>query len=69
MSIDKQEGEPENSPSRFSQLPRSRVATLWYLAVAPLVLLPMLIVGVVTWGVILRILIELFNWSYNLFGF
>lgn len=69
MSIDKQGGEPENSPPRFPSLPRSRVQTLWYLALAPLVLLPILAVGVVTWGVCLRILIELFNWSYDLFGF
>lgn len=69
MSIDKHEGGPENPPSRFSSLPKSRIAALWFLAIMPLLLLPILATGVVTWGVCLRILVELFNWSYDLFGF
>jgi hypothetical protein len=32
-------------------------------------LLPFLLLGAVVWGVCLRLIVELFNWSYNLFGF
>jgi hypothetical protein len=67
MSIDKQEGGGEDLPP--SAFRRHLRQAIWYVVLGPLFLLPFLMLGSVVWGVCLRILVELFNWSYNLFGF
>jgi hypothetical protein len=67
MSLDKSEGGGEKPPP--SAFRRGLRQSVWYVTLGPLMLLPFLLLGAVVWGVCLRLIVELFNWSYNLFGF
>jgi hypothetical protein len=67
MSIDKDEEGGSSPPSFVS---RNRIGrTLWMITVGPVIILPFLLLGAVVWGVVLRVLVELFNYAYNLFNF
>lgn len=73
MSIDKDDTPPVNGPGKLPERPSvsrtiaTKVAT-WF-AIGPIVMLPVLVMAALTWGVIGRIVWELFSFSWDLFGF
>lgn len=67
MSIDKDKEGGQVPPSFVSRYQMSRI--LWWVILGPLISLPFLLLGAVVWGVVLRIVVEFFNYAYNLFNF